>query len=132
MLKIEKDTNGVFRQHIIVNGHTLYSDVGTALGGNDSAADPHDLYDSALASCKALTLMLFAKRKQIPLESVALSIERDASRESSGVYQLHLQLQLHGELTEAQRQQLLEISEKCPIHKLMTQGETVISTELVG
>jgi putative redox protein len=131
MLKITKDINGTLRQHINVNGHTLYSDIGTSFGGNDSAADPHDLYDSALASCKALTLLLFAKRKQIPLESVKLTIERDNSQENSGVYQLHVQMRLDGDLTEAQRQQLLDISEKCPIHKLMTRSETVISTELV-
>ncbi len=131
MLQLTKAETGALRQQIIVNEHSLFTDVARQLGGDNSAPDPHDLYDASLAGCKALTLFLYARRKQIPLDHIVLNIDRDNSKEAAGLYQLHVQLQLVGALSAEQKQQLLEIAGKCPIHKLMSSSETRITTELV-
>jgi putative redox protein len=92
---------------------------------------PHDLYDSALGACKALTVLWYAQRKNIPVEDIQVTVERDDSEERKGIYRLRTTLALAGALTDAQRQELLAVAGKCPLHKLMTQVTTEVVTELV-
>jgi putative redox protein len=115
---------------INIGSHTLHSDVPEALGGTGLAPEPHDLFDAALGACKALTLSLYAKQRGIPLESVDVQLTRDDSEERKGHYGLNVELNLHGDLDSAQREQLLRVADKCPIHKLMTSVEVEIATAL--
>jgi putative redox protein len=117
-------------QSIAIGPHTLHSDVSVELGGEASAPEPHDLFDAALGACKALTLALYAKQKGLPLDGLEVHLSRDDSEERQGRYHLAVELKLHGELDASQRQQLLRIADKCPIHKLMTNSEIQISTQL--
>ena len=93
--------------------------------------DPHDYFDGALGGCKALTLMWYARRKQLPLISVDVDVVRDASEERRGVYKLTARLKLNGDLNEAQRAELLAVADKCPVHRLMTTVDVQVTTELV-
>ena len=117
-------------QRISIGPHTLHSDVSVELGGEGSAPEPHDLFDAALSACKALTLALYAKQRGLPLEGLDVKLNRDDSQERQGVYQLNVELTLHGALDDAQRQQLLRVADKCPIHKLMTSSTVEVSTQL--
>jgi putative redox protein len=120
-------------RHVVkIREHTVTVDVGHDLGGEDAGPDPHDLYDAALGACKALTMVWYAKRKNIPVEGIEVAVERDASEETKGVYRLKTSLTLGGALTDAQRQDLLRVASKCPVHKLMTDVETQIETVLAG
>lgn len=132
MIHLEKDSSGIFRQRISINGHELFADVDTGLGGEDSAPDPHGLLDSSLAACTAITLSMFAKRRNIPLASVNIDVKRDDSREKAGEYNLNMKIELEGELSDEQRQQLMGIVEKCPIHKLLSHATITITTSLVS
>ncbi len=131
MIKLQKDPSGTYRQRITIGAHNLFADIGTDLGGEDSAPDPHDLLDSSLAACTAITLTMFAKRRGMPLESINLSIERNNSKEKSGEYQLSVKLEFIGNLSDDQRQQLSSIVEKCPIHKLLSHATININTQVV-
>ncbi|MBU0808164.1 OsmC family protein [Pseudomonas sp. GWSMS-1] len=117
-------------QRIDIGPHTLHSDVAVELGGEGSAPDPHDLFDASLGACKALTLALYAKQKGLPLTGLDVQLTRDNTQERQGIYGLNVELTLHGALNDAQRQQLLRIADKCPIHKLMTSSEVQVSTQL--
>lgn len=128
MIKLQKDQNGTYRQRISVDAHDFFADVGAEVGGENSAPDPHDLLDSSLAACTAISLTMFAKRRGMPLESINVEVERDASKEKSGEYNLSLKLDFVGDLTDEQRQQLLAIVDKCPIHKLLSHATVNIST----
>ncbi|KXI26879.1 OsmC family protein [Paraglaciecola hydrolytica] len=130
-ISLQKSDKGTYRQTIRIHQHTLFADVAASLGGDDSAPDPHDLYDASLAACKAITILMYAKRKQIPLESVDIEIERDNSREAKGVYVLNVSLKLNGDLNDEQRQALAAIADKCPIHKLMTAVSTEVHSVVV-
>ena len=130
-LSLQKSASGAYQQTIRIHQHTLFADVQTALGGDDSAPDPHDLYDASLAACKAITLLMYARRKQIALTSVDVNIERDNSQEAKGLYVLNVSLQLNGELDDEQRHKLMEIADKCPIHKLMTAATTEVRSTFV-
>lgn len=100
------------------------------MGGEGSAPTPHDYFDAALGTCKALTLKLYAQRKEIPLTGVTVEVKHDASEELKGKYALHVKLTLKGVLTDAQREELHNVADKCPVHKLMTTAEVTIETHL--
>lgn len=128
MIKLQKDTTGTLRQRISIDSHELFADVDTSLGGEDSAPDPHDLLDASLAACTAITLSMFAKRRAIPLDGINIDLDRDASKEKQGEYNLALNIQFVGNLSSEQTQQLLDIVAKCPIHKLLSHASINITT----
>jgi len=117
-----------YPQVVRVRTHTFAADVGQESGGSDSAPDPHDYFDTALATCKALTATWYAKRHAIPLERVETHVERDATRERAGVYRLRVRVTFHGPLSDEQRTALDRAVAACPIHKLMTTTEVEIET----
>ena len=129
-LTVNRDVSQPMRHSVHLRNHELIVDGSLAEGGNDDGPSPHDLYDAALASCKALTVVWYARRKNIPLTDVEVQLERDDSGERQGVYKLAASLRLSGDLTDAQRQELLTVAGKCPIHKLMTAVTTEITTTL--
>ena len=123
--------SGASMRHLIsVRQHLIPTDIAIADGGADSGMDPHDLYDAALGACKALTVLWYANRKGMAVEDIEVSIDRDSSQERSGIYNLTATLHLTGNLTPSQKRELLTVADKCPIHKLMTQVTTHISTTL--
>lgn len=129
-IKVIRDQSLPMRHIVHVRDHIISTDVSVDEGGSDAGPSPHDLYDAALSACKALTVLWYAKRKGYPLENVEVSTERDASEERKGVYRLAATLHLSGELSEAQRAELLAAAEKCPVHKLMTAVTTEVTTVL--
>lgn len=129
-ITVTRDLAQPMAHEVQIRDHHFTVDGSVAEGGSDSGPDPHDLYDAAVSACKALTLVWYARRKGLPLTDVKVSMVRDASEERHGVYRLHATLHLAGELSDAQRQELLAIAEKCPVQKLMTQVSTEITTTL--
>lgn len=127
-IRVTRDQSGLMKHRISIREHTLTADVDAATGGEDAGPSPHDLYDSALGACKALTLLWYAKRKQIPVEDIQVVVERDDSEERNGTYRLKTSIAITGDISEAQRTELLGVAAKCPIHKLMTQVTTEIET----
>ncbi|MGO3742191.1 OsmC family protein [Kerstersia sp.] len=126
-ISIRQNEASALRLTAVAAGHELALDMPAPQG---EGPDPHDYFDTALGGCKAMTVLLYARRKEYPLETVEVKVERDASRERAGVYGLSVTLTLHGNLDDAQRQDLLSIADRCPIHKLMTQTEVEVTTRL--
>jgi putative redox protein len=120
------------RHEIHIGRNSLASDLSVEEGGDGSGPNPHDLYDAALGACTALTVLWYAKRRKIPVEGIDVSVERDASQERAGIYRLSAALKVTGNLTAAQQEELLGAARKCPIHKLMTEVTTEISTTLAS
>lgn len=128
-ITIISERNHVFRQRVEVDGlDPLFADVPPVVGGDGSAPDPHDYFDIALGTCKAITVQMYAKRKQWPLEGITVKIQRDDSQEKKGLYKLTVTLSLHGIEDPEQRAKLEEISHRCPIQRLMTQATVEIAT----
>jgi putative redox protein len=98
------------------------------IGGFDMGPNPHDLVAAGLAACTAHTLRLYAKRKSWPLG--ALHVEVTHSREASATPpdRFTRTIRLGGDLDEEQRARLLDIAEKCPVHKLLTGGAAISTT----
>jgi putative redox protein len=129
-IQVVRDRSHKMKHVVRVRQHSFTVDEPAANGGEDLGITPHEVYDSALGSCKALTVLWYANRKQIPVEDIQVSVDRDDSQERQGVYRLRVTLAITGALTDAQRTELLAVAEKCPLHKLMSTVKTEITTEL--
>ena len=129
-IRVVRDQQAPMRHVIRIGQNSLITDLSVEEGGGGSGPSPHDLYDAALGACTALTALWYAKRKSIPVEGIEVSVERDASHERAGIYRLRAELMLTGPLSAAQREELLRVAQKCPVHKLMTEVTTEISVTL--
>ena len=112
-------------QNIEIRGHKILADEPKSFpGGNDKGLSPTDFLLSSLGSCTSMTLRLYARLKKLPLEKIIVKLDRKASGE------IIREIELIGDLTEEQRQRLFEISNKCPIHKALS-NQIIINSELV-
>jgi len=117
-----------FGQAVTIRQFQLTADEPPAVGGDDAGPTPMEYILAGLGSCKAITLQMYAERKGWPLEQVAVELSYEAHQ---GEYLIEAQLTLHGDLDEAQRQRLREISDRCPVHKMLT-ASVQIQTALVA
>lgn len=127
-ISIRRDGIAGTRHVLKIRNHEIAVDASPAGGGNDEGPEPHDLYDASLAACKALTVLIYARRKGMPVEDIEVLVDRDDSEERKGVYRLDTKLRVTGALSDAQRDELLRVAGKCPVHKLMTEVKTEVST----
>ena len=117
-------TANEYPQTITVRAHELRADY----IDHDTAPGPHDFFIAALASCKTMTAMWYAKRHGIPLERVETHVTADDKDERAGVYRMRVAVTFHGPLTDDHRGALARAIAACPIHKLMTTTDVQIET----
>ena len=129
-IRVVRDQTARMRHHVHIGEHVLAVDETPEMGGEATGPSAHDLYDAALGACKALTVLWYANRKHIAVEGIEVVVTRDSTGERAGVYRLSTELTLTGDLTDANREDLLRVAKKCPVHKLMTEVKTEIQTTL--
>jgi putative redox protein len=120
-----------FAQEIIAGTHHLRADEPPSAGGTDTGPTPYDLLLAALGACTSMTVAMYARRKSWPLEKIAVRLQHSriyakdcADCETKEVFldRIDRELEFTGPLTPEQRQKLLEIAERCPVHRtLMSQ-----------
>lgn len=115
-----------YQTEIKTRTHSFYADEPEDAGGTDTAPTPMELMAGALAGCMAITTRLYAERKGWPLEGVdvAVDIERfkgsdyaDYSGDAAFIHEYRVKIAFRGELDDSQRERLLDIANKCPVHR---------------
>lgn len=129
-----------FAQDIEAGHHRLVADEPTAAGGTDTGPNPYDLLLAALGACTSMTLSMYARRKQWPLDAVTVRLRHarihaadceSCETQDGMVDRIEREIELHGALDDVQRARLIEIANKCPVHKTLT-AEIDIRTRLVA
>ncbi len=110
-----------------IDGHPMMIDASAADGGHDLGPNPTRTVEGALAACGVMTIKMYARRKKWDVKSVEIRIRRGPSGDSHAPKVLEKEVALEGDLDEAQRARLLEIADKCPVHRMLTDGVTVNS-----
>jgi uncharacterized OsmC-like protein/alpha-beta hydrolase superfamily lysophospholipase len=135
---VQEAGKGKFAQRIAAGPHQLRADEPESFGGNDSGPGPYDLLLAGLGACTSITLRLYADRKAWPLSRITVNLAHDkihaedcaeCETKSGRLDRITRRLSLEGELDDAQRARLLEIADKCPVHRTL-ESEVVITTDL--
>jgi putative redox protein len=118
-----------FAQEIIAGSHRLVSDEPSSAGGTDSGPTPYDLLLAALGSCTSMTITMYAKRKQWPLERVTIRLRHSrvhaedcvaCETADANLTVIEREIELEGALDEEQRARILAIANRCPVHLTLT------------
>jgi uncharacterized OsmC-like protein len=126
---VRETGRGKFQQEVISGAHRLLADEPKNVGGLDSGPAPYELLLGALGACKAMTVRLHADRKQFPLRQVQVRLLHkrvyaedcaECGTESGMIDRIECAITLEGNLNDEQRRRLIEISEKCPVHRTLT------------
>lgn len=119
---ILSSTSDSFRHRLNVRDFQLMVDEPSDLGGTNTGPTPTELVFSGLGACKAITMKIYAQRKGWPLVAVDAEIETE---QIDNRYKITVWLKLTGELSPEQREKLLTIADKCPVHKLLAPGADI-------
>ena len=133
---VRETREGKFTNQVIVGRHVIRADEPVAAGGLDSGLSPYDLLCAALGACTAMTIRLYADLKGVPVERISVELKHDKIHASDcaecetregKIDRIERLIGLEGNLEEVQRQKLLEIANKCPVHRTL-HSEVVIPT----
>src|ERR1700687_903941 len=125
---VHGDATG-FSQQILAGAHALTADEPVEGGGADIGPAPYDLLLAALGACTSMTLGMYARRKLWPLESVTVRLRHsrvyatdcaECETKEGMLDRIDRDIELTGDLTAEQRAKLLEIADKCPVHRTLT------------
>ena len=134
---VAESGEGRFAQTISVGGrHLLSADEPAAYGGNDTGPSPYELLAASLGACTAMTLRMFADRKGLPLERVAVTLRHEkihaqdcetCETETGMIDRIEREIEIVGALAPPERSRLMEIAEKCPVHRTLHSEVQVVS-----
>lgn len=129
---VNENGQGRYQQTIRVGQHTFLADEPVSIGGADAGPAPFDYLLAALGACTSMTLRMYAEIKQLPLTGIHVElthekIEVDGKGKVDHIKRL---ITLSGDLSEAQRVRLLEIANKCPVHRTL-KSEIEIDSHLL-
>ena len=139
VVEVEETLSGRYMQTARTGRHALTMDEPTAVGGNDAGPGPYEYLLMGLGGCTAMTLRMYAERKAIPLTRVHVRLSHrrihasdcfDCATREGKVDEITRLITLEGDLSDEQRTRLLEIAERCPVHRTLT-SEIKVRSSLV-
>jgi putative redox protein len=115
------------KTEVRIGQHVLAADETKEDGGDDIGPAPHDFLLAALGACTSMTVRLYAQKKGIPLTDVHVHLVQEKGED--GTHRIHRTIELEGALDDAQQARLVEIANKCPVHRTLS-GKIQIETNL--
>lgn len=136
---VEEAGEGSFAQVVRTGRHTLRADEPASAGGSDSGPSPYQLLSAALGACTSMTIRMYADRKNWPLEHVSVHLKHDkihakdcedCETRDGRIDRIEREITITGDLDDTQRQRLLEIADRCPVHRTL-HSEVSVRSRLV-
>jgi putative redox protein len=137
-VRVTEAGTGKFAQEVLVGPHRLIADEPAALGGNDLGLSPYDLLVAALGACTAMTLRLYADHKKLPLEKVSVELRHakihaadcaECETKEGKIDRIERVIDITGPLDGEQRKRLLEIADRCPVHRTLHSEVSIVTRE---
>jgi putative redox protein len=125
---VRETRRGQFQQEITVGRHRLIADEPADVGGMDSGPGPYDFLLAGLGACTSMTLRLYADRKQLPLRQTVVRLKQnkiyaadcaECETKEGMIDRIERVITLEGDLNAEQRARLMEIADKCPVHRTL-------------
>lgn len=135
-VRVAETGEGKFAQLVIAGRHRFHADEPASAGGTDAGPSPYDLLLAGLGACTSMTLRMYAAQKQWPLERVSVDLHHakvhatdcaDCETKEGRIDRIEREIHLEGPLDETQRARLLEIANKCPVHRTLHSEVQVVS-----
>jgi len=133
---VRETRNSKLQNAVTVGRHHFLADEPVAVGGEDSGPNPYDFLLTALGACKSMTMRLYADRKSFPLERVTVSLEHskihaqdcaECETREGMLDQIEVGIALEGQLDPDQRARILEIADRCPVHRTLTSEIRIVT-----
>ena len=134
---VRETGNGKFQQTISVGPHRLVADEPIAAGGNDSGPGPYDFVLAGLGACTSMTMRMYADRKSLPLERVTVTLDHskihaedcaECETRAGMLDQIERVISIEGALDAEQRKKLMEIADKCPVHRTLSSEIRIVTS----
>ena len=131
-----------FTTQMLFGGHAFLADEPQSLGGENLGPSPYDLINAGLGACTAMTLKMYARRKNIPFDDITVHLNHKRRRvddveacmagevdadQQGNFDQFERLIEITGDVTDEQRQRMLEIADRCPVHRSMERRSTIIT-----
>ena len=125
---VQETRLGKFQQNVTVGPHHLVADEPVAAGGQDTGPGPYDFLLTGLGACTSITMRMYADRKSLPLDRVTVTLKHskiyakdceECETREGMLDQIEREISIEGELDGEQRKRLLEIADKCPVHRTL-------------
>lgn len=139
LVEVEENLEGRFTQNMRSGKHALIADEPESVGGEDAGPGPYEYLLMGLGACTSMTLRMYAEHRQLALQRVRVRLTHrkihardcsDCETREGKVDEITREIELEGDLTDAQRQRLLEIANRCPVHRTLT-SEIKVRSQLV-
>ncbi len=133
---VRETRNGKFQNTVTVGPHSLLADEPHSVGGDDSGPGPYDFLLAGLGACKSMTMRLYAERKSLPLERATVTLNHskihaedcaECETKEGLLDQIEVAIGLEGPLDADQRKRILEIADKCPVHRTLTSEIRIVT-----
>jgi putative redox protein len=139
-VQVGENGEGRFSNTVRTGRHRLLADEPSGKGGDDSGPGPHEYLLAGLGACTSMTLRMYAEHKGLPLEHVAVTLSHtqvdaadcaDCEHTEGRIHRIDRRIHITGDLTAEQRRRMVEIADRCPVHRTLT-GQLEIHTREAG
>jgi putative redox protein len=135
---VRKTRNSKFQQTVTTGPHRMLADEPKAAGGEDTGPGPYDFLLAGLGACTSMTMRMYADRKALPLERITVTLQHkkihaedcaECETREGMLDQIDRVISIEGALDADQRKRLMEIADKCPVHRTLTSEVRIVTKE---